>query len=153
MQAGWAGLRGSGEEGARRAERCAAGGAGGRWIDGGAASGCWRRAASGRRGRRAAWSPEEESLRVYLKALTLRGFKSFASATSLRFERGITSVVGPNGSGKSNVVDAFSWVMGEQGVKPLRGGKMEDVLFAATSPRPPPARPHAPLTIDTRTEP
>jgi len=52
---------------------------------------------------------------VYVKSLTLRGFKSFASATSLRFEPGITCVVGPNGSGKSNIVDAFAWVMGEQG--------------------------------------
>jgi len=85
---------------------------------------------------------------VYLKALTLRGFKSFASATSLRFERGITCVVGPNGSGKSNVVDAFSWVMGEQGVKPLRGGKMEDVVFAGTSARPPLGRAEVTLTID-----
>jgi chromosome segregation protein len=85
---------------------------------------------------------------VYLKALTLRGFKSFASATSLRFEPGITCVVGPNGSGKSNVVDAFSWVMGEQGVKPLRGGKMEDVVFAGTTGRPPLGRAEVTLTID-----
>jgi chromosome segregation protein len=85
---------------------------------------------------------------VYLKALTLRGFKSFASATTLRFERGITCVVGPNGSGKSNVVDAFSWVMGEQGVKPLRGGKMEDVVFAGTAGRPPLGRAEVTLTID-----
>jgi chromosome segregation protein len=85
---------------------------------------------------------------VYLKTLTLRGFKSFASATSLRFEPGITCVVGPNGSGKSNVVDAFSWVMGEQGVKPLRGGKMEDVVFAGTAGRPPLGRAEVSLTID-----
>jgi chromosome segregation protein len=93
-------------------------------------------------------APEEEGLRVYLKSLTLRGFKSFASATTLRFEQGITCVVGPNGSGKSNVVDAFSWVMGEQGVKPLRGGKMEDVVFAGTAGRPPLGRAEVTLTID-----
>jgi chromosome segregation protein len=85
---------------------------------------------------------------VYLKTLTLRGFKSFASATALRFEPGITCVVGPNGSGKSNVVDAFTWVMGEQGVKTLRGGKMEDVVFAGTAGRPPLGRAEVTLTID-----
>ena len=85
---------------------------------------------------------------MYLKTLTLRGFKSFASATSMRFEPGITCVVGPNGSGKSNVVDAFSWVMGEQGVKPLRGGKMEDVVFAGTAGRPALGRAEVTLTID-----
>jgi len=85
---------------------------------------------------------------VYLKTLTLRGFKSFASATTLRFEPGITCVVGPNGSGKSNVVDAFSWVMGQQGVKPLRGGKMEDVVFAGTAGRPALGRAEVTLTID-----
>ncbi|MBO3736237.1 chromosome segregation protein SMC [Actinoplanes flavus] len=85
---------------------------------------------------------------MHLKSLTVKGFKSFASATTLRLEPGITCVVGPNGSGKSNVVDAIAWVLGEQGAKALRGGKMEDVIFAGTAGRAPLGRAEVTLTID-----
>ncbi|MCK7676844.1 chromosome segregation protein SMC [Corynebacterium sp. CCM 9186] len=85
---------------------------------------------------------------MHLKSLTLKGFKSFASATTLKFEPGICAVVGPNGSGKSNVVDALAWVMGEQGAKTLRGGKMEDVIFAGAGDRKPLGRAEVTLTID-----
>ena len=85
---------------------------------------------------------------MHLKNLTLRGFKSFASATTLALEPGITCVVGPNGSGKSNVVDALAWVMGEQGARALRGSNMADVIFAGTSGRAALGRAQVDLTID-----
>ncbi|MGH9207147.1 MAG: AAA family ATPase, partial [Acidimicrobiales bacterium] len=85
---------------------------------------------------------------MFLKSLTLRGFKSFADPTTLEFEPGITVVVGPNGSGKSNVVDAVAWVLGAQGPRTVRSGKMEDVIFAGSAQRPALGRAEVALAID-----
>ncbi|GIU89425.1 MAG: hypothetical protein KatS3mg010_0524 [Acidimicrobiia bacterium] len=85
---------------------------------------------------------------MFLKSLTLKGFKSFADKTTLEFEPGVCVVVGPNGSGKSNIVDAVAWVLGAQGARALRGGKMDDVIFAGTADRPALGRAEVSLTID-----
>src|ERR671925_2064557 len=85
---------------------------------------------------------------MFLKRLTVKGFKSFADKTTLEFEPGVTVVVGPNGSGKSNLVDAVAWVLGAQGARALRGGKMDDVIFAGTADRPALGRAEVALTID-----
>ncbi len=85
---------------------------------------------------------------MFLKSLSLKGFKSFADPAVLEFEPGITVVVGPNGSGKSNVVDAVAWVLGAQGPRTVRSAKMEDVIFAGTANRPALGRAEVSLTID-----
>src|SRR5947207_2870868 len=85
---------------------------------------------------------------MFLKTLTLKGFKSFAETTTLEFEPGITVVVGPNGSGKSNVVDAVAWVLGAQSPRTVRSTKMEDVIFAGSTKRPALGRAEVALTID-----
>ncbi|HTW98782.1 MAG TPA: AAA family ATPase [Acidimicrobiales bacterium] len=85
---------------------------------------------------------------MFLKTLTLKGFKSFADSTTLQMEPGVTVVVGPNGSGKSNVVDAIAWVLGAQGPRVVRSSKMDDVIFAGTSTRPALGRAEVSLTID-----
>lgn len=85
---------------------------------------------------------------MFLKSIEIKGFKSFADRTELSFMKGVTSVVGPNGSGKSNISDAVRWVLGEQSVKSLRGGKMEDVIFAGTQFRKPVGLAQVTLTLD-----
>ncbi|HBJ1649321.1 chromosome segregation protein SMC [Clostridium botulinum] len=85
---------------------------------------------------------------MFLKSLDIRGFKSFADKTELKFNNGVTAVVGPNGSGKSNISDAVRWVLGEQSVKTLRGGKMEDVIFAGTQYRKPVGLAQVSLTLE-----
>lgn len=85
---------------------------------------------------------------MFLKSIEIRGFKSFADKTDLILKKGITAVVGPNGSGKSNISDAVRWVLGEQSVKSLRGGKMEDVIFAGTQFRKPVGLAQVSLTLD-----
>ena len=85
---------------------------------------------------------------MFLKSLTLKGFKSFADSTTLELEPGVTVVVGPNGSGKSNVVDAIAWVLGAQAPSSVRSQKMDDVIFAGTAKRPALGRAEVSLTID-----
>lgn len=85
---------------------------------------------------------------MFLKSLTLKGFKSFAEATTMELEPGVTVVVGPNGSGKSNVVDAIAWVLGAQAPSAVRSQKMDDVIFAGTANRPPLGRAEVSLTLD-----
>src|SRR5438128_10636639 len=85
---------------------------------------------------------------MFLRSLSLRGFKSFAEKTTLEFAPGISVIVGPNGSGKSNIADAIAWVLGEQGPRALRGGQMADVIFAGSPSRAPLGMSEVSLVID-----